>query len=79
MLDTNDVLRMRVLPKGSSSLRLDGWQRPARQAAVAIELLEQCLRAGDARLGNREVGPSDDALQALRLGQQGRVLRSRRR
>lgn len=68
-----------MLPDRCSRVRLNRSQRPTRVPAVAVQLLEDRLRASDARLCDRVVGPGDDALQALRLGEKRRVLDRRLR
>ena len=72
-LDRNELLDVRVHPERVGGGGRDGRQRLAREPAVAVQLLEQELGAGDGRLRDREVAARDDALQALRLGQERRV------
>jgi hypothetical protein len=64
---------MRVRPECVCCCRRDRRKGPAREATVAVELLQQRLRAGNGRLCDREVSASDGALEALRLGQEGGV------
>ena len=76
-LYADDVLGMRVLPQRRRHRRLDRGQGLARAAAVAVELLEQRLRARDRGLGDGEVRACHDALQPLGLGEKRRVLERR--
>ena len=68
---------MWVFPQRLSRLAFHGRKGLARKAAIAVQLLEQELGAGDRRLRDREVATGDDALKALGLGQDGRVAERR--
>lgn len=74
VLRRDELLDVRVRPQGLRNTSIDRRQRLARQTAVAVDLLDQPLRARDAVLRDSEVTTSRDALQPVRFGEQRGVL-----
>lgn len=72
-LDRDELLDVWVRPQQLGCLGLERREGLPWKAAVAVELLEEELSAGDGGLGDREVAPGDDALQTLGLWEDGRV------